>query len=362
MTFLSFAGILLAASLPQGEVAFVWETEADGRTVAVIDLESGAVRRVGTGNFDGPPRWRPGGGFLAFEGGRDGGRSIFVVGADGDGLRELPHGNRVNRDPRWSPDGKKLAYVAGVGAEQRIVVYDVEADEERLWGGGTAGLLRPVWLRAESVLAMMAESEEGLKRESELLQGVDLEAPLLLLAIGVGPSGGGATTDLVLVTPSAVVPFPEAVMPSRGPYAEWAVEPEPKGRRIAFESNDGGDREIFVITKKGTFDLSNHGAADWNPRWSPDGKWISFESFRGGRRGIYKVYRDTIRVFPVAVSPHGDNWAPSWSPNGKWLAFVSDRLGGAALYIVEAAGSEARHISMGAAGAAYAPAWRPKGD
>ena len=110
-------------------------------------------------------------------------------------------------------------------------------------------------------------------------------------------------------------------------YAEWHVEPSPDGSGVAFESNDGGDREIFVLTKKGTADVSNHRAADWAPVWSPKGEWLAFESFRDGRRGIYRVFPQTARVLPVAVSNDADNWWPTWSPNGEWLVFVSNRTG-----------------------------------
>lgn len=116
-----------------------------------------------------------------------------------------------------------------------------------------------------------------------------------------------------------------------------------------------------MLAEKGAYDVSNHHSADWNPVWSPDGKWIAFESFRSGRRGIYRVHRDTIRIFPVAVTEHAANWAPTWSPDGKWIAHVSDRDGEAGLFLTDFRGKKSEALT-GPATLAYAPAWRPAGS
>lgn len=347
----------LAAS-PHGHIAFVAGTAAEGRRVAVIDLATGHITPVGPGKRDGAPRWSPDGDWLAFETAVEGGTGICVVRADGSDGRFLRHAHPWNHDPRWSADGRAIAYSSGVGLERKIAVYDLDAAREEIWGGGRGGLLRPVWLPDPRMLPLLA-SPEGLAPATLSLPVAREALPAGLIAISLTGTADSLSTDIYVVTRDDAFPFPEAAMPSKsGRYAEWAAEPDPRGRSIAFESNDGGDREIFVATIKGALDVSNHRAADWGPVWSPTGEWLAFESFRDGRRGVYRVHRDTSRVYPIAADAEWDAWAPAWSPDGRWLAYVSNRDGESDIYVVRANGGETRRVTT-SAGFEYAPAWRP---
>lgn len=345
-------GLALSGAGPTGTIAFVSGTEQEDHCVCVLDVATRTVQPVGRGARDGAPVWSPDGAWIAFESVGPDGLGIFVVKADGTGARGLKHAAHWNRSPRWSSDGSKLAYTGGEGFQATVRVYDLETDTETEWGGGRAGLMRPVWLDLPRTgdwlgVPLLAEAAGGSNR--------------VLLAIGLTQQERGLSSDILFVTRDDAQPIPVQALPSDGTYFEWAVEQHPRGKTIAFESNDGGDREIFVLSfTRGTFDLTNHRAADWNPVWSPDGKWIAFESFRGGRRGVYRVFASTTRVEPIAQAPEADNWAPTWAPDGKWVAFVSDRTGNPELFIVEIeSGDEVRltdHV-----GDDLAPAFRPEG-
>lgn len=350
---------LAFAAAPEGQIAFVSGAEQKDRCVHVLDLASRSLAKIGPGSYDGPPRWSPDGTRLAFESRRGDAMAIYVVQADGANGRFLHHAHASNRSPAWSADGRKLAYSSGDGLERTINVYDLAANQETVWGNGRVGLMKPVWLPDQAILAILA-SIEGF--DSPPTARIFEEGPVEegLLAIGLTGKPGRYSTDIFVVTANEAFPFPEWALPSKGNYAEWAVVPHMKSRAVAFESNDGGDREIFILTPKGAFDVSNHHSADWNPVWAPGGKWIAFESFRGGTRGVYRVHRDTNRVFPVAASPDAENWAPAWSPDGKWLAYVSNRTGNPSVYVCDERGRKSMRLTDDAI-PALAPAWRPKG-
>jgi Tol biopolymer transport system component len=325
-------GFLTGAGEPSGRIAFVSGSALDDRRVCVVNLPSGAIEPIGPGNSDGAPVWSADGGRLAFESDRPGGRGIYVVRADGVQGRFLNHAGPRNFRPRWSLDGRKLAYDTGEGPDSAVMVYDLAVDQEKAWGGERKGLMRPIWMRDGS-----------------------------LLAVGWVGEPGRYSTDMFVVGEGAAEPLPAQALPSKGRYVEWAAESHPRGHILAFESNDGGDREIFVVTlKRGAFDVTNHRDADWNPVWSPDGKWLAFESFRDGLRSIYRVFPDTLRVFPVAVTRDGDSWCPTWSPDGQWIAFVSDRTGNPEIFVAHVTGRSVRQLTQEPR-EDYAPAWQPRG-
>ena len=385
MTALLVALVLGAG--PSGQIAFVLSTEQEDQCVCVLEVGTGAVVRAGAGDRDGAPQWSPDGEWLAFASKQPDGMGIRVVRADGSEGRLLRHKRLWNRYPRWAPEGRRLAYSSSeeMAPAQVIAVYNLETDTETEWANARQGLLRPVWV---PTLAMMQVSGEEELREGGAVNDAFLEeahATGVILALGLvrGPGKGGASdtepsgkgrggsagrfsTEIFILTRTQVFP-----LVSRDPerwvrYAEWGIESNPRGTHFAFESNDGGDREIFVLGKTGIADVSNHRAADWNPVWSSESGWLAFESFRGGRRGIYRVYVDTCRVFPVAASASYDCWAPAWSPDGEWIAFVSGQTGTAELYCCDKAGGHVRQLTKhpelrhGAGGGAFAPAWRPE--
>ena len=353
-------GLILCAMVgagPTGQIAYVsGATDAD-RRVVVMDLVSHTLSEVGPGRRDGAPRWSLDGKWLAFDTETAEGRAIYVVREDGSEGRQLRHSRPMNRDPAWSPDGSKLAYTSGTASDGQIVVYDVGSDREEVWGGGRRRLMTPAWLTRDLVVSLLADEDSGAPVVNPIF-AESLDESVGLVVIGLSEAAGTLTSDLFLVTATETVAMPDRVLASQGAYAEWRPAPARRYYAIAYESDDGGDREIFLYSRKGTWDLTNHRAADWNPVWAPNNDWLAFESFRSGRRGVYRVHRETARVYPVAVSARASSWWPSWSPDGKWIAFVSDRRGNPSVFITDINGRNTMQLTEDVF-IDGAPAWRP---
>ncbi|MBC7224129.1 MAG: PD40 domain-containing protein [Anaerolineae bacterium] len=58
------------------------------------------------------PAWSPDGKWVAFMSNRDGNWELYLVGADGLGLRRLTNGPEHDGVPAWSPDGKWIAFLS----------------------------------------------------------------------------------------------------------------------------------------------------------------------------------------------------------------------------------------------------------
>lgn len=58
------------------------------------------------------PAWSPDGKWVAFMSNRDGNWELYLVGADGLGLRRLTNGPEHDGVPVWSPDGKWIAFLS----------------------------------------------------------------------------------------------------------------------------------------------------------------------------------------------------------------------------------------------------------
>lgn len=352
----------LFAAKPEGMIAFSTGGGQEDRCVCVVDLATGVTTRVGPGSHDGTPRWSPDGQWLAFTSRANDGLAVYLVRPDGAEGRFLNHAKPWNFAPNWSPDGRRLAYASSpdMTLACTLTVHDITSGTETTWANAREGMMTPVWMPSLDLMKALDPEEklvlEGLDTARFLEEGA---SEGVLAAAGLVGEPGKLSTELFLVTRSQVAPLLALLLPKSKQYAEWSPQPDPDGQRFAFESNDGGDREVFVLGKRGIGDVSNHRAADWNPVWSPEGGYLAFESFRDGRRGLYGVYPETARVFTIAAGSDFDCWSIAWSPDEDWLAFVSDRDGFPRLYLARRDGSELRRLT-GAALNEYTPAWRPE--
>lgn len=156
----------------------------DGRRIAfaragrsldlyVVGANGKGLRRlVHTRTNEEWPTWSPDGSKIAFESGsppltKPGQKNIdpelWVVGADGHGLKRLTNNNLQDVSPAWSPDGKWIAFVRiGKGNHGRIWVISAEGRNAHPLGlkGG-----EPAWSPDGTQLAF-AHARSGFGRET----------------------------------------------------------------------------------------------------------------------------------------------------------------------------------------------------
>jgi len=108
-----------------------WDTPF---TDPLVTLYDGA--KTSPGVYDSAGAWSPDGTQIAFESDVDGDMDVYVMQADGTGVRQLtgaePDANAHDEGPAWSPDGTQIAFTSGPGnLEGDIHVMNADGTDVR---------------------------------------------------------------------------------------------------------------------------------------------------------------------------------------------------------------------------------------
>jgi Tol biopolymer transport system component len=259
---------------------WIYLMDADGSGLRRV-ARGARYRKVYTGQRVSPdvpsPVWSPNGRKIVFGSDRDGDIDIYTMNADGRGQRRLTRSTEMETSLAWSPDGRRIAFVGsryhGPGSPPGSEIYVMNAD-----GSG-------------------------------------------LRNITPGPGGGGSPA--------------------------WS----PDGRKIAFRSERTGKAELYLVNPDGSglVRLTRNPSADGDPVWSPDGKNIYFVRGRSGKSDVHAMNADGSRQRNLSRNPEpphdGRDNSPAVSPDGRRIVFVSERDGSGQIYVMNADGSGLRRLT-----------------
>jgi Tol biopolymer transport system component/serine/threonine protein kinase len=176
----------------------------------------------------------------------------------------------------------------------------------------------------EEVKADVASGErdvEAAGRQRSLNRWLVVATLALLVGIGAG---------LVYILQPDANALPKFDNPTRlttATGAEASATWSPDGGRLAFESNQTGNWDIWVTQVGGAAAVNltaDHRGDDRLPSWSPDGNDIAFHSSREGG-GVFVMpalggpARKILSTPPPAIAPVLGWSAPQWSRDGSEL-------------------------------------------
>jgi dipeptidyl aminopeptidase/acylaminoacyl peptidase len=266
---------------------FVFAARVPPGSYKIALLEAGSSPQVLNESLPGQvdPAWSSDGRRIAFSGGVTGNTEpddIYVMNADGSGLRQVTSGPRVDLNPTWSPDGDQIAFADLLGSlyivDVRTLAVTPLTDYHRGGEKGEGPDQDPDWSPDGSKIVFSRNDEDNIP------------------SIFVIDADGTNLTRLTDPSPGSDI----------GPA--WS----PDGTRIAFVrrlSQNEGAPDIYVMNADGTHvtQLTDHPADDGSPTWPPDGKRIAFSSDRDHPvLGTQKAGDlRTLREFAVRPSRHG---------------------------------------------------------
>lgn len=182
------------------------------------------------------------------------GRHIYVVKADGTGLRQLTTGSTFDAHPSFSPDSRRIVFDRDPGqGKSHIFSIAIDGTGLRQLTKGVFNDSEPVFTPSGKRIVFVSDRDHDVRTDRS-----DIFA--------MGPAG---EKPRVLID---------------GPRNEEEPDTSPDGKRIVFVSNRAPGINIFVARANGkrVSQLTHNkrdcfsGNCNLSPVWSPDGRHIAY--------------------------------------------------------------------------------------
>jgi TolB protein len=210
---------------------------------------------------DAYPSWSPDGSKIVFQSTRAGDENqLFIMNADGSGVKQLTFTEAGNLTPSFSPDGTKIAFQSERDGNREIYVMNADGTNQTRLTDEETEDSHPKWSSdGKYIIFDSVRANPGLGMENIFIMNAD------------GSSVERLTEREEVDSYSSLSPDGTKVLFRR-------ITP------TGGNTESGRNSEVFIMDRDGSNlkNLTNHPDFDGYPSWSADGVWILFASNRGG--------------------------------------------------------------------------------
>jgi Tol biopolymer transport system component len=256
---------------------------------------------------DESPSYSANGRMVAFSGNREPpgpGASvhIYLMNADGSGVRALTGGENYDRNPSFSANGRQVVFDRTTPPSQKpqIFIVNVDGTGLRQLTEGDSKNYDPTFAPSGKWIAFVSDRDHDVKTDRSDI-------------FSMRPDG---TKQKVLID---------------GPRNESEPDISPNGRTIAFGSNRGGRSDIYVAKSNGRGvralthgpESCHYSACYGSPAWAPDGKHIALLSLRRYNSDVEVIRADGTDSKSFASGGTEEEGygtrvgAPTWGPRPR---------------------------------------------
>ena len=259
-------------------------------------------------------------------------KRLAIMDQDGANNRFLTDGGFLALTPRFHPTRDEIAFMSYLNNKPRVYLFDLGSGRQQLLGNFDGITLSPRFAPDGSSIIMAQTTPSGGS---------------VIMSVGLGGGGARRLTE--------------------GGAIDVSPCYSPDGRQIVFNSDRGGDQQLYVMGADGggvrriSFGQGRYAT----PVWSPRGDLIAFTRFGGGSFAIGVMRPDGSGERILSESYYCEG--PTFAPNGRVIMFwretpSRDSRGSgfsARLHSIDVTGFNER--AVGTPTDASDPAWSPLG-
>jgi Tol biopolymer transport system component len=186
-----------------------------------------------------------------------------LIDIDGSNFRNISNNSTRDAGAKFSPNGSKIVFLSNRNNQGVFDIYTMNTDgtnqQKNYSDAGTN--VSVVWSADTKEIYFSNDKEDGRNGNFEIFK--------------VSADGKGEAIRLT----------------NRPKFSDDNLSISPDGKKIAFQSLQKGNSEIYIMNNDGTglLRLTRNLAEDQNPTWSTDQQKIYFTSNRNGKFEIFEI-------------------------------------------------------------------------
>ena len=301
---------------------------------------------------------------------------LYVMHADGTGVRRLTRHEGWDGSPAWTPEGESIAFYSERDGEPRIYRMREDGSGSRPVGAPGAAALSPAFgpdgrlaftVRRDDRWTIVSAGPDGSDLRVESDTARDYWAPAYdpasghLIAHGPGPVDEASRFEsdepgAFFLHPPQLVELPDrslSLQAVRGylptlHLKAGEVATSEAFSRLVVASLDGTQQR--VVFDRADTDRYRGDVSVWGPSWSSDGQWLAFGvglPFGAPTEDvdIWKSRSDGSEAMNVTADSDANDAFPDFSPDGRRIVFRSTRDGNAEIYVMDADGTNVHRLT-----------------